>query len=97
MRKSQELSVQDRRAGKKEKHTQKQNIDFSDIPELTKAQLSVMKRVGRPPLGTSPRKSVSIRLDPKILDDVKKAAAKRGMPYQSLINDILGRAVKNAG
>ncbi len=96
MRKSQELSVQDRRAGKKEKPMQKLNIDFSDIPELTKTQLSAMKRVGRPPLGTSSRKSVSIRLDPKTLDDLKKAAAKRGMPYQSLINDILSKAVKKA-
>jgi len=74
----------------------RQNIDFSDISEMKKAHFSVMRRVGRPPLGTTPRKLVSIRLDAKILNGLKKAAAKSGVPYQSLIHDILAKAVKEA-
>jgi len=88
--------VQDRRVRRKETRTMRQNIDFSDIPELTKTQLSVIRRVGRPPLETTPRKLVSIRLDAKILNGLKKAAAKSGVPYHSLIHDILAKAVKEA-
>jgi uncharacterized protein (DUF4415 family) len=56
-----------------------------------------MKRVGRPPLGASPRRAVSIRLDPTVLDWLKTRAAAKGQPYQSLINDILARAMRRAG
>lgn len=75
----------------------KRRIDFSDIPELSDAQLRRMKRVGRPALGRAPRKAVSLRLDPDVLARLKAAAGKRGVPYQSLINDILARAVSRAG
>ena len=75
----------------------KRRIDFSDIPELSDAQLRRMKRTGRPTIGRSPRKAVSLRLDPDVLVRLKATAAKRGVPYQSLINDILARAVRRAG
>jgi uncharacterized protein (DUF4415 family) len=71
-------------------------IDFSDIPELSDAQLRRMKRVGRPTIGRSPRQAVSLRLDPDVLERLKAKAAKRGLPYQSLINDILARSVRRA-
>jgi uncharacterized protein (DUF4415 family) len=74
----------------------KRKIDYSDIPALSDEQLRRMKRVGRPPIGRSPRKAVSLRLDPDVLDRLKAKAAKRGLPYQSLINDILARAVGRA-
>jgi uncharacterized protein (DUF4415 family) len=75
----------------------KRKIDFSDIPELSDAQLRRMKRVGRPTIGRAPRKAVSLRLDPDVLAQLKASAAKRGVPYQSLINDILARAARRQG
>lgn len=74
----------------------KRKIDYSDIPALSDEQLRGMKRVGRPTIGRSPRKAVSLRLDPDVLERLKAKAAKRGLPYQSLINDILARAVSRA-
>jgi len=94
MKKSRGLSARDGRVAKRGKHTRK--IDFSDIPELSDKQLSIMRRIGRPPLGEQPRKLISIRLDTRILDWLKKAAAKRGLPYQSLIHDVLAREMKQA-
>lgn len=85
------------RAGKKGSSTQRRKIDFSDIPELTDEQLAGMRRVGRPPLGEQPRKAVSIRLDQQVLDWVKRRAADLDQPYQSLINEILAKAMRRAG
>ena len=39
---------------------------------------------------------ISIRLDSKVLNWVKKTAAKKRLPYQSLINDILAKEMKEA-
>lgn len=75
----------------------KRKIDYSDIPALTDEQLRRMKRVGRPAIGRSPRTAISLRLDPDVLARLKVTAAKRGIPYQSLINDILARAMRRAG
>jgi len=75
----------------------KRKIDYSDIPPLSDEQLRRMKRVGRPTIGRSPRTAISLRLDPDVLARLKATAAKRGIPYQSLINDILARAVRRAG
>ena len=74
----------------------KRRIDFSDIPELSDAQLSRMRRGGRPPIGRTRRLAVSLRLDPDVLAKLKKMATKRGERYQSLINDILARAGRRA-
>ncbi len=74
----------------------KRRIDFSDIPELSDDRLRQMKRVGRPTIGRAPRKAVSLRVDPDVLERLKATAEKRGVPYQSLINDILARAVRRA-
>lgn len=71
--------------------------DFSEIPEMTDAQLASMRRVGRPPIGDQPRKAVSIRLDQGVLEWVKKSAAARHQPYQTLINEILEKAMRRAG
>jgi uncharacterized protein (DUF4415 family) len=84
------------RAARNEHDMARHRIDFSDIPELSDAQLRRMKRVGRPTIGRSPRKAVSLRLDPDVLERLKAKAAKRGLPYQSLINDILARSVRRA-
>src|SRR4029450_6666963 len=64
-------------------------IDFSDVPEASPAQLRAMRRVGRPPLGAAARRLIAIRIDPQVLDAVRREAKRRGLGYQSLINDLL--------
>ena len=96
MKKPRGSSARDGRAAKREKITKRRKIDFSDVPELSKRQLSAMRRVGRPLLGDQPRRLIAIRMDAKVLDWVRKAAVKKGMPYQSLINDILAERMKRA-
>ncbi len=71
-------------------------IDFSDIPEATSAQLRVMRRVGRPPLGSAARRLIAIRIDPLVLAAVRREAKRRTLGYQSLINQILARYVARA-
>jgi uncharacterized protein (DUF4415 family) len=75
----------------------KRKIDFSDIPELPDEQLARMRRVGRPPIGRAPRAPISLRVDRDVLARLKARAAKRGIPYQSLINNILTRATSRTG
>jgi uncharacterized protein (DUF4415 family) len=48
-----------------------------------------MRRVGRPPLGAEPRRLIAIRIDSGILAAVRREAKRRGLGYQSLINDVL--------
>ena len=69
-------------------------IDFSDIPEASPAQLRVMRRVGRPPLGAAARRLIAIRIDPQVLDAVRREARRRGLGYQSLINGVLAKHVE---
>jgi uncharacterized protein (DUF4415 family) len=73
-----------------------EDIDFSDVPELSNLQLKSMRRSGpgRPPLGDEPRKMISIKLDTKLLLQLKVEAKKEGKPYQSLIHDILQRYIR---
>lgn len=91
------LSVPELQARKSVKSTNRKikdaDIDFLDIPELTDEQLSQFVRRGRPVIGDSPRKAVSIRIESKVLDKLKSQAKKKGIAYQSLINDILKKAV----
>jgi hypothetical protein len=47
-------------------------IDFSDIPEVSPTQLRAMRRVGRPPLGAAARRLIAIRIDPQVLDAVRR-------------------------
>jgi uncharacterized protein (DUF4415 family) len=84
------------RAGKKEKRMKSKKIDFSDIPELSDKQLSSMRRVGRPTVGDEPRKLIAIRLDAKVLSWLRKTAEKKGLPYQSLVNQILAGEMRKA-
>lgn len=68
-------------------------IDYSDIPELSDEDLKKFKRRGRPVIGESPRKAISIRIETQVLEKLKNKAKKKGVAYQSLINDILKKAV----
>ncbi len=69
-------------------------VDFSDIPEATDEQLRVMRRVGRPPIGAAPRHLIAIRLDPRVLQRLRREARQRQVGYQTLINEILAGHVR---
>ena len=74
----------------------RRRIDFSDIPEASPAQIQVMRRVGRPPFGAAARRLIAIRIDPQVLDAVRREAKRRGLGYQSLINNLLAEHVARA-
>ena len=74
----------------------RRGIDFSDIPEVSPAQRRAMRRVGRPPLGAEARRLIAIRIDPQVLDAVRREAKRRGLGYQSLINNLLAKYVGRA-
>lgn len=97
MKKLSESSVRGWQTGKKKRITKKRRIDYSDIPPLSGKQLASMRRIGRPPLGEEPRQLIAIRLDVKVLRWVKSLAAKRRVPYQSLINELLAGEMRKAG
>jgi predicted DNA binding CopG/RHH family protein len=40
-------------------------------------------------VGDEPRKLIAIRLDANVLSWLRKTAEKKGLPYQSLVNEIL--------
>jgi uncharacterized protein (DUF4415 family) len=66
------------------------------MPELTPAELAAFRRpgvTGRPPIGTQPRKAIALRIDPIILGELRDEATRRGLGYQTLINDVLVSAV----
>ena len=90
-----ESSAQDRRAGVNVKPMPDSQIDFSDIPEATDAQLKRMRRVGRPASGMA-KQLIAIRLSPRLLSQLRKMAAKQGKPYQSLIHELLEKAASRA-
>jgi uncharacterized protein (DUF4415 family) len=71
-------------------------ITFSDIPEPSDKQLSSMRRVGRPTVGDEPRTLIAIRLDAKVLSWLRTTAKKKGLPYQSLVNEILAGEMRKA-
>lgn len=96
MKKRRGSSARGAPAVKNESGMKSKKIDFSDIPELTDRQLSSMRRVGRPTVGDEPRKLIAIRLDAKVLGWLRRTAAKKGLPYQSLVNEILAGEMRKA-
>ena len=96
MKRSRGSSARGARAVKNETGMKSKKLDFSDIPELTDRQLSFMRRVGRPTMGDEPRKLIAIRLDAKVLGWLRKTAVKKGLPYQSLVNEILASEMRKA-
>lgn len=97
MKKQSDSSVRGWRIAKKRGATKQRKMDYSDIPPLSDKQLASMRRIGRPPLGDEPRQLIAIRLDPKVLRWLRAVAAKRQVPYQSLINDMLASEMKKVG
>ena len=66
-------------------------IDFSDIPESTDNELQCARRVGRPRTGRA-KQLIAIRIDPRLLAQLRRLAAKQDKPYQTLIHELLEKA-----
>jgi predicted DNA binding CopG/RHH family protein len=81
-------SVRGKRAAKSERLMPDSRIDFSDIPESTDAELKRARRVGRPKSGNAKR-LIAIRIDPRLLAQIRRLAAKQSKPYQTLIHELL--------
>lgn len=96
-KKSIELSARELQTKMKEKSTSRKikdsEIDYSEIPEFSVKDLKKFKRVGRPIVGESPRRAISVRIEEDVLERLKSKAEKAGVGYQSLINEILKKAV----
>ena len=93
MRKRFVSSARAARAGANARRTTRK-IDFSDISDSSPEQLKAMRRVGRPPLGDEARRLIAIRLDATVLARFRREARRRGVGYQTLINDVLANHVK---
>ncbi|MCU1264868.1 MAG: hypothetical protein JWM21_1186 [Acidobacteria bacterium] len=83
------------RPAKSAKRILENKIDFSDIPESTDEALARATRVGRPRTGKA-KQLIAFRIEPALLAKLRKLAAKKGRPYQTLLHEILESAVKKA-
>ena len=81
------------RARKSAKPTKVDRIDFSDIPESTHEELRRARRVGRPKSGNA-KQLIAIRISPRLLAQLRRLAAKRDKPYQTLIHELLEQATR---
>lgn len=79
--------------------------DGEDTPEWTDEQLDraefavgnkvlrpatgTLARAGRPPLGDQPKRQVTLRLDPEVIDRFREG----GPGWQGRINEVLRKAV----
>jgi len=70
-------------------------IDFSDIPESSDEELRRARRVGRPTTGRA-KQLIAIRMDPRLLAELRRLAARQRKPYQTLVHELLEAAVKRA-
>ncbi len=87
--------MRDRRAGVSARPIPDSQIDFSDIPDSTEEELRRARRVGRPATGMA-KQLIAIRLSPRLLNQLRKMAAKQGKPYQTLIHELLEKAASRA-
>lgn len=94
-RKRSGLSARGRRVARSVRHIPDSQIDFSDIPEATEQELRRMRRVGRPSTGMA-KQLIAIRLSPRLLEQLRKMAAKQRKPYQTLIHELLEKAASRA-
>jgi len=93
--KQSESSAPARQARKSERHMPDSRIDFSDISESTDAELKRARRVGRPRTGQA-KQLIAIRISPRLLLEIRRRAAQRSMPYQTLIHEMLEKAATRA-
>jgi predicted DNA binding CopG/RHH family protein len=68
-------------------------IDFSDTPESTDEELKSARRVGRPSTGKA-KQLIAFRMSPRLLSDLRRIASKQDKPYQTLMHEILEKALK---
>jgi predicted DNA binding CopG/RHH family protein len=83
------------RPRKNAKPMQDERIDFSDIPESTNEELKRARRVGRPKTGNA-KQLIAIRISPRLLAQLRRLAAKRDKPYQTLIHELLEKAARTS-
>ncbi len=88
-------SARGRQAGKNEKLMRDSQIDFSDVPESTDAELRRARRVGRPRTGQA-KQLIAIRISPRLLAQIRRCAARQSKPYQTLIHELLEKATTRA-
>ena len=88
-------SAHGRRREKNVKHIPDNKIDFSDIPEATDEVLAKARRAGRPSTGNA-KQLIAVRIAPSLLKSLRKLAARKRKPYQTLLHDLLEMAVKKA-
>jgi uncharacterized protein (DUF4415 family) len=84
-------SVRGKQAKGKEKPMPDSAIDFSDIPGSTYEELRTARRVGRP-RSPDAKLLIAIRIRASLLAKIRKAAQKKGKPYQTLIHEILEKS-----
>ena len=90
-KKSYGSSARAMRAKRNAKYIPDSQIDFSDIPEATDAELRRARRVGRPVTGNA-KQLIAIRIAPRLLAQLRRLAAKQSKPYQTFIHELLERA-----
>ena len=86
-------SARDKRQGRNAKPIPDSRLDLSDIPEATDQELRRARRVGRPPSGNA-KQLIAIRIAPRLLDQLRRMAAKQSKPYQTLIHELLQKAAR---
>jgi predicted DNA binding CopG/RHH family protein len=74
-------------------HLRDSEIDFSDVPESTDAELKSARRVGRPKSAFA-KQLIAIRIDPRLLARLRRLARTRRMPYQTFIHELLAAATR---
>src|SRR5262245_30264591 len=88
-------SARGRQAARSGRPMPDRDLDFTDIPESTAAELKRARRVGRPRRGTA-KHLIAIRIDPHLLASLRRMAKRVGKPYQTLIHDLLEKAARRA-
>jgi predicted DNA binding CopG/RHH family protein len=79
--------------GTSAKYLPDSELDLTDIPEMTGEELKRARRVGRPRTGHA-KDLIAIRISPRLLQQLRRLAAKQSKPYQTMIHEMLEEAVK---
>jgi len=88
-------SVRAKPRAKNARHMPDSRIDFSDVPESSDRELARARRVGRPTTGRA-KQLIAIRIDPRLLAELRRLAARQRKPYQTLLHELLEAAVRKA-
>jgi uncharacterized protein (DUF4415 family) len=68
-------------------------LDLVDIPEMTADEMKRSRRVGRPRTGNA-KELIAIRISPRLLQQLRRLAARQSKPYQTMIHEMLEEAVR---